>query len=140
MTRQDYDDLERRAARPFHTRDGLIIVPELHVMSMIVATCDLIGSRARPCAPELAPHPDHRLPLAHRQERPRRHLGTVRRRVLRNRRETLQPAHPVRAPVVEQIYSWRTDGKLSVRAITARLNADPAAYPPTANPAGPRPT
>ena len=38
---------------------------------------------------------------------------------------------PARAPVVAQIYTWRTDGKLSVRAITARLNADPAAYPTT---------
>ncbi len=36
---------------------------------------------------------------------------------------------PVRGPVVEQIYTWRTVDKLSVRAITARLNADPAAYP-----------
>ncbi len=36
---------------------------------------------------------------------------------------------PVRGPVVEQIYTWRTVDKLSVRAITGRLNADPAAYP-----------
>ncbi|MGH3193925.1 MAG: recombinase family protein [Streptosporangiaceae bacterium] len=37
---------------------------------------------------------------------------------------------PARGPVVEQIYTWRTVTRLSVRAITARLNADPAAYPP----------
>ena len=36
----------------------------------------------------------------------------------------------VRAPVVEQIYTWRVTYRLSVRAITTRLNADPAAYPP----------
>ena len=36
---------------------------------------------------------------------------------------------PDRAPVVGQIYTWRTVNRLSVRAITARLNADPAAYP-----------
>ena len=36
---------------------------------------------------------------------------------------------PDRAPVVAQIYQWRVVRKLSVRAITARLNADPAAYP-----------
>ena len=36
---------------------------------------------------------------------------------------------PGRAPVVGQIYTWRTVNRLSVRAITARLNADPAAYP-----------
>jgi hypothetical protein len=54
MTRADYDELERLAARPFYMHDGRIIVPELHVMSMIVATCDRIGSRARPCAPDVA--------------------------------------------------------------------------------------
>jgi hypothetical protein len=46
---------------------------------------------------------------------------------------------PVRAPVVEQIFTWSVLYRLSVRAITARPNADPAAYPaPTAGPAGPR--
>jgi DNA invertase Pin-like site-specific DNA recombinase len=38
---------------------------------------------------------------------------------------------PQRAPIVEQIYAWRTDDKLGINAITARLNADPAAYPPS---------
>ena len=37
---------------------------------------------------------------------------------------------PVRAPVIEQIYQWRTVGKLGCPAIAARLNADPATYPP----------
>lgn len=55
MTRQDYEELEALAARPFHVDgDGRIIVPELHVMSMIVATCDRIGARERPCAPDMA--------------------------------------------------------------------------------------
>ena len=36
---------------------------------------------------------------------------------------------PVRGPVVTQIFDWRVTGKLSIKAITARLNADPAAYP-----------
>ncbi|MGH3192417.1 MAG: recombinase family protein [Streptosporangiaceae bacterium] len=41
------------------------------------------------------------------------------------------PRHrPVRGPVVLQIFTWRTAGKLAVPTITARLNADPAAYPP----------
>ena len=31
--------------------------------------------------------------------------------------------------MVAQIYAWRVDHKLSVRAITGRLNADPDAYP-----------
>ena len=37
---------------------------------------------------------------------------------------------PDRAPVIAQIYTWRTVGKLGCPAIAARLNADPAAYPP----------
>ena len=37
---------------------------------------------------------------------------------------------PDRAPVIAQIYQWRTVGKLGCPAIAARLNADPAAYPP----------
>ena len=54
MTRAQYDDLERLASRPFYTSDeGVIIVPALHVVSMIVATCDTISARARPCAPNL---------------------------------------------------------------------------------------
>jgi site-specific DNA recombinase len=37
---------------------------------------------------------------------------------------------PARAPVVEQIFTWRTTGRLGVPEITDRLNADPHAYPP----------
>jgi site-specific DNA recombinase len=37
---------------------------------------------------------------------------------------------PQRAPVVAQIYAWRTEDKLGITTITHRLNADPAAYPP----------
>ena len=54
MTRGDYEELERLSARPFYTHEGHIIVPELHVISMIVAACDSIGSRGRPCAPDIA--------------------------------------------------------------------------------------
>jgi hypothetical protein len=55
MTRGQYEDLERAASRPFYTSDdGTIIVPALHVISMIVATCDQVSARARPCAPDLA--------------------------------------------------------------------------------------
>ncbi len=46
MTRPQYEDLERLASRPFYTSDeGVIIVPALHVVSMIVATCDTVSSR-----------------------------------------------------------------------------------------------
>ncbi len=40
----------------------------------------------------------------------------------------------MRAPVIAQMYAWRTVDKLGCPAIAARLNADPAAYPPP-NPA-----
>jgi site-specific DNA recombinase len=36
---------------------------------------------------------------------------------------------PVRGPVVTQIFGWRVNSKLSIPAITARLNADLTAYP-----------
>ena len=41
---------------------------------------------------------------------------------------------PVRAPVIAQMYAWRTVDKLGCPAIAVRLNADPASYPPP-NPA-----
>jgi site-specific DNA recombinase len=41
---------------------------------------------------------------------------------------------PARARVVEQIYTWRVIYRLSVRAITGRLNADPADPPPDGRP------
>ena len=37
---------------------------------------------------------------------------------------------PERAPVVAAIYAWRTEDKLGLDTIAARLNADPAACPP----------
>jgi DNA invertase Pin-like site-specific DNA recombinase len=37
---------------------------------------------------------------------------------------------PDRAPIVEQIYAWRTVDKLAVNTIVKRLNADLVAYPP----------
>ena len=36
---------------------------------------------------------------------------------------------PDRAPVIAQIFTWRTVDKLGCPAIAARLNADPARYP-----------
>jgi site-specific DNA recombinase len=37
---------------------------------------------------------------------------------------------PARAPAVTQIFHWRVITRLSIAALVARLNADPAAYPP----------
>ena len=39
---------------------------------------------------------------------------------------------PATAPAITDIFTWRTAAKLGVPTITARLNADPAAYPPPA--------
>ena len=36
---------------------------------------------------------------------------------------------PARAPVVAQIFAWRTADRLGAMTIANRLNADPAAYP-----------
>ena len=47
---------------------------------------------------------------------------------------------PERGPVVTQIFEWRTAAKLSIRAITDRLNADPAAYPAPDGTSWPRTT
>jgi hypothetical protein len=45
---------------------------------------------------------------------------------------------PARAPVIAQIFTWRTADKLGLPAIAARLNASPARYPaPTRPPGGP---
>jgi site-specific DNA recombinase len=46
------------------------------------------------------------------------------------RTKTRLAPDPGRAPVVAQIYAWRTTGKLGAITITARLNADHGAYPP----------
>lgn len=55
MTLAEYDELKRLAERPFYTANGAgsaIIVPELHVTSMIVQTCDTIRAAGRPVPPE----------------------------------------------------------------------------------------
>ena len=53
MTMADFHELERLAARPFYTaEDGEIIVPKLHVISMIVATCDTMRAAGRPLPPD----------------------------------------------------------------------------------------
>ena len=46
------------------------------------------------------------------------------------RTKTRLALDPDRAPVVVQIYTWRIVDKLGVNAIVARLNTDPATYPP----------
>jgi site-specific DNA recombinase len=46
------------------------------------------------------------------------------------RRKSRLITDPGRAPVVAQIFTWRTEGKLGTPTITDRLNADPGAYPP----------
>ena len=45
------------------------------------------------------------------------------------RTKTRLAKDPDRAPVVEQIFTWRVIGKLGMPTIAARLNADPARYP-----------
>ena len=92
MSREDYAELERLSARPFYVHDGRIVVPELHVMSMIVATCDRIGSRGRPCASDVARTVISASPWHTGKAGPDGVLGTVRRRLIGYRRETVQPA------------------------------------------------
>jgi hypothetical protein len=46
------------------------------------------------------------------------------------RTKTRLAADPVRGPIITQIFRWRVTGQLGVPTIRARLNADPAAYPP----------
>ncbi len=45
------------------------------------------------------------------------------------RTKTRLARDPERAPVVEQIFTWRTVDKLGMPTIAAKLNADPARYP-----------
>lgn len=52
MTLMDYEELERKAKEPFYRGEGgEIIIPELHVMSFLVATCDEARAANRPCDP-----------------------------------------------------------------------------------------
>jgi site-specific DNA recombinase len=46
------------------------------------------------------------------------------------RTKTRLAIDPATAPVVEQIFAWRTLDKLGVITVTNRLNDDPEAYPP----------
>ena len=48
MTYAQYEELEAKADLPFHMAGGRIIVPELHVMSMLVQVCDQIRAAGRP--------------------------------------------------------------------------------------------
>lgn len=89
-----WPELERLAARRFCTCEGHIIVPGLHVTSMIVATCDRIGSRARPC-PRTSPGPSSSRPLARRKGGGGRHLGEVRGSLVGHRDQAVEPAGAV---------------------------------------------
>jgi hypothetical protein len=51
MSLAEYEALERAAKEPFYRDDGEIIIPELHVTSFLVATCDEARSATRPCEP-----------------------------------------------------------------------------------------
>ena len=50
------------------------------------------------------------------------------------RTKTRLALDPARAPVVEQIFTWRIVDKLGMPTIAARLNADPARYPAPGTP------
>jgi hypothetical protein len=52
MTLDDYEQLEKKAKKPFHTNGSdEIIIPELHVTSCLVAICHQARSAMRPCDP-----------------------------------------------------------------------------------------
>ncbi len=63
-----------------------------------------------------------------------RHPHPVPIKASQGRTKTRLALDPARAPVVEQIFTWRVTGKLGMPTIAARLNADPVRYP------APRPT
>ncbi len=52
LTVADYERLEKLAARPFYTAGERIIVPELHVMSMLVHADSEIRAAGRPVPPD----------------------------------------------------------------------------------------
>jgi len=54
----------------------------------------------------------------------------VRSKAAQGKTKTRLTLDPRTAPVVEQIYAWRTTGGLGVPTIAARLNADLDTYPP----------
>ena len=54
MTMADYEALEKRSKEPFYTMNGNgseIIIPDLHVISCLVAICDEARAAQRPCSP-----------------------------------------------------------------------------------------
>lgn len=52
MSFTDYERIEREASEPFYRNEGgLIVIPENHVMSFLVATCDESRAANRPCQP-----------------------------------------------------------------------------------------
>jgi hypothetical protein len=51
MSLADYEVLERKAKEPFYRDGDEIIIPELHVTSFLVATCDEARAATRPCEP-----------------------------------------------------------------------------------------
>jgi hypothetical protein len=51
MSLADYEALERKAKEPFYRNGSEIIIPELHVTSFLVATCDEARAATRPCEP-----------------------------------------------------------------------------------------
>lgn len=53
MTFADWEGLQEIADRPFYTDStGQIVIPELHVISMIVAACDSARAAQRPISPD----------------------------------------------------------------------------------------
>lgn len=52
MTFAAYEELQARADEPFHRAGNFILIPELHVISMIVAACDTIRAAGRPVQPD----------------------------------------------------------------------------------------
>jgi hypothetical protein len=52
MTYAEYEELEKRANRQFYTAGEWIIVPELHVTSMLVNASMQMRAAGRPAAPE----------------------------------------------------------------------------------------
>lgn len=53
MAFSDYEELEKRAKQPFYyDENGNIMIPELHVVSFLYATCDSARAANRPCQPD----------------------------------------------------------------------------------------
>jgi hypothetical protein len=50
--------------------------------------------------------------------------------------QTRLAINPATAPAIRAIYTWRTQDKVGVPTICARLNADPGTYPPPPGAAG----